>query len=53
VLLAKEVRDALIRFQMGLSFDRHVLKSGSSVETRCLGTVQRFQDRVLKQFLNE
>jgi hypothetical protein len=52
-LLAQEVRDAIIPFQMGLSFDRHVLKSGSEVETRYFGTAQRFQDRVLKQFHNE
>jgi hypothetical protein len=48
VLLAEEVREALIRFQIRLPVDRHGLKSGSAVETRYLGTAQKFQDRVLK-----
>jgi hypothetical protein len=47
-LLAEEVRDAVIRFQMGLSCDRHWLKSGSAVETKHLRTAQRFQERILK-----
>jgi hypothetical protein len=53
VFLVEEVRDAAIRFQMGLSFDRSGLKSGSAVEIRYLRTTQRFQDRVLKQFHNK
>jgi hypothetical protein len=52
-LRAEEVRDAVIRFQMALSFDCHDFKSDSAVETRYLGTAQRFQDRALKQFRNE
>jgi hypothetical protein len=49
VLLAEEVRDAVIRFQIGALFDRHGLKSGSAVEMQYLETAARLQEGVLKK----
>jgi hypothetical protein len=46
-------RDAVIRFQIGASFDRHVLKSGSEVEMKYLETAQRLQEGVLKKCHDE
>jgi hypothetical protein len=53
VLLAEEVRDAVIRFQIGASLDRHGLKSGSAVEMKYLETAQRLQEGVLKKCYDE
>jgi hypothetical protein len=48
-LLAEEVQYAVIRFQIGASFDRHGLKSGSAVDMKYLETVQRLQEEGLKK----
>jgi hypothetical protein len=52
-LPGEEVRDAVIRFQIGASFDPHVLKSGSAVEMKYLETAPRYQEGVLKKCHDE
>jgi hypothetical protein len=52
-LLAEEVRDAIIRFHIAASFDRHGLKSGSAMEMKYLETAQRLQEGVLKKCHDE